>query len=75
MAHALLTRLARFLRNLITSISRRLTSHTQRSPRSPQTVWVLDPDALTEELHDPALRQFYTDHLESCLAMPARQRQ
>lgn len=74
MARALLTRLARFLRNLTTNLLNTI-SRTQRSPRSPQTVWVLDPDRLTEELHDPAMRQFYTDHLESCLAMPARQRQ
>ncbi len=74
MALAPLTRLTRWLRNLITKL-KNLISRTQRSPRSPQTVWVLDPDALTEELHDPAMRQFYTDHLESCLAMPARQRQ
>lgn len=37
-------------------------------------VWALDPDLLTEELKDPALRQFYLDHLENCLAMPSRQR-
>lgn len=71
MVPALLMRLARFLRNLTTKLINRIRT-TQRSP---QTVWVLDPDALTEELHDPAMRQFYTDHLESCLAMPSRQRQ
>ena len=71
MVHALLMRLARFLRSLTTKLINRIRS-TQRSP---QTVWVLGPDRLTEELHDPAMRQFYMDHLESCLAMPARQRQ
>ena len=71
MAHALLTRIARFLRNLTT----KLISLINRTQRSPQTVWVLGPDRLTEELHDPAMRQFYIDHLEDCLAMPTRQRQ
>ena len=74
MAHALLTRLARFLRNLTTKLISRI-KRGQHSPRSPQVVWVLDPDRLTDELHDPAMRQFYTNHLESCLAMPSRQRQ
>ena len=74
MVHALLTRLVNSISKLTTKLIS-LLNRTQRSQRSPQTVWVLDPDALTEELHDPAMRQFYTDHLESCLAMPARQRQ
>lgn len=74
MVHALLTRLASSICNLTTKLIS-LINRTQRSPRSPQTVWVLDPDALTEELHDPDMRQFYTRHLEDCLAMPSRQRQ
>ena len=74
MVLALLTRLAQWVRRLTTKLISR-TNPTQHSPRSPRTVWVLDPDRLTEELHDPAMRQFYMDHLESCLAMPTRQRQ
>ena len=77
MAYALLTRLAssisKLTTNLLNTISR--TNPTQHSPQSPRTVWALDPDVLTLELRDPVLRQFYMDHLEDCLAMPARQRQ
>lgn len=64
MVLALLTRLARWFRNLFSRLH-------HPSP----VVWVLGPDLLTEELHDPAMRQFYIDHLEDCLAMPTRQRQ
>ena len=70
MVLALLIRLARSTLNRIT----KLIANMQLSQPSQPVVWALDPDLLTEELKNPAFRQFYMDHLENCLAMPSRQR-
>lgn len=59
---------------LCTRLSQQLCSLLLLSPPLRPAAWALDPDLLTEELKDPALRQFYLDHLENCLAMPSRQR-
>jgi len=48
-------------------------SHSCQPPL--QTDYVLDRDVLSIELRDPVFRQFYMDHLESCLAMPSFQKQ
>ena len=79
MPYKLLLQLFATIRNLTTKQSKATPATPATSMHSCQpslqTDYVLDRDVLSIELRDPVFRQFYMDHLESCLAMPSFQKQ